>query len=378
MPKATKSSASGNNHLFQVKEMVLSSQEELSSSEQEPDPEVSFYQVRPPQPVLSMVMSYIEGPKMDWTVNDGLYHRFLKWCLKYENILECAFAALPKWQQCKKVIAWNGDFGMDQYASWCLPAEELTLDTIWGKFEEFFKPQSNEVWAHFDLLTSFRQGDKSIDEWYNVVQTQVNLAKYPQKQPRSCTETNFWFFLRDEKFISRTISDGNVDLDKFQASKVWQLAERIENPKATTCHIKQVASDPQAVQINLLRHQHTELPAGKYKKKKCSVKPRQSNYLIHGNENSQVPSQHKKWFDAKNAHQNKDSCSKCGDSAHVEGLQCPSKKFQCKDCHKFGHLHQPLLSEKASSFLIQKAKSTPTTSRGCIWQKKCHLQSIWR
>ena len=22
---------------------------------------------------------YIEGPKMDWTVNDGLYHRFLKW-----------------------------------------------------------------------------------------------------------------------------------------------------------------------------------------------------------------------------------------------------------------------------------------------------------
>ena len=40
MPKATKSSASGNNHLFQVKEMVLSSQEELSSSEQEPDPDV--------------------------------------------------------------------------------------------------------------------------------------------------------------------------------------------------------------------------------------------------------------------------------------------------------------------------------------------------
>ena len=29
-----------------------------------------------------MFMPYIEGPKMDWTVNDGLYHWFLKWKLK--------------------------------------------------------------------------------------------------------------------------------------------------------------------------------------------------------------------------------------------------------------------------------------------------------
>ena len=80
MPEATKSSASGNNHLSQVEETVPSSQEELSSSEQEPDPEVSFHQVRPPQPVPSMFMPCIEGPKMDWKVNDGLYHGFLKWC----------------------------------------------------------------------------------------------------------------------------------------------------------------------------------------------------------------------------------------------------------------------------------------------------------
>ena len=60
--------------------------------------------------------------------------------------------------------------------SWCLSAEELNLDTIWGKFEEFCKPQLNEVRAHFDLLTSFRQGSRSVDEWYNAVQAQVNLA----------------------------------------------------------------------------------------------------------------------------------------------------------------------------------------------------------
>ena len=58
---------------------------------------------------------------------------------------------------------------MDQYVSWFLPAEELNLDANWVKFEEFCKPQLNEVRAHFDLLTSFRQGNRSVDEWYNVV-----------------------------------------------------------------------------------------------------------------------------------------------------------------------------------------------------------------
>ena len=173
MSKATKSSACGNNHVSQVDEnvdeTVPSSQEELSSYEQEPDLEVSFHQVRPPQPVPSTFMAYSEGPKMDWTVNDGLYHRFLNWHLKCENILECELAALPEGQQYKKVIACSGDFGMDQNVSWCLPAEELTLDTIWGKFEESCKPQSNVVRACFDLLTSFRQCNNSVDEWYNAV-----------------------------------------------------------------------------------------------------------------------------------------------------------------------------------------------------------------
>ena len=93
----------------------------------------------------------------------------------------------------KKVIAWSRDCGMDQYVSWNLSSDELTLETIWGKYEDYCKPQSNEVWARFDLLTSFRQGNHSIEEWYNSIQAQVNLAKYPQKQPKYSIGTSFGF-----------------------------------------------------------------------------------------------------------------------------------------------------------------------------------------
>ena len=37
-----------------------------------------------------------------------------------------------------------------------------------------------------------------------------------------------------------------------------QLAKKLESSKATTRHIKQVSGEPQATQINLLRHQRTD------------------------------------------------------------------------------------------------------------------------
>ena len=255
----------------------------------------------------------------------------------------------------------SGDFGMDQYVSWGLPTDQLTLEIIWGKFEDFCKPQSNEVHARFDLLTSFWQGNRSVDERYNVVQAQVNLAKYPPETAKILQRDIFCFFLRDEGFVSKIISDGSVDLEKFPASKVRQHAKKLESSKATACHIKQVAGDPQAAQINLLRHQCTELPAGKYKKKRAPMKPKQPNHKHQSNEGYHPQAQPKKRFDAKGAHNDKSRCSKCGDTTHLEGFQCPAKKYQCKACHKFGHFtsmsyqkkHTPSKHRKPKMYQLQ-------------------------
>ena len=228
-----------------------SSHEESASSDCESESEISFNPSRPQafNPVgQQMFMPYIDGPKMDWTVNDSLYHHFLKWKLKCKNILECELAALPEPQQCKKLIVWSGDFGMDQYVSWGLTKDKLELETVWSWFEEFCKPQCNEVCARFDLLTSFCQGSKSVDEWYNCVQAQINLAKYPPETAKILYRDKFKFFLHDKEFVSKTINEGSVDLGKFPASKVHQLAKKYESSKATVRHIKQVAGEMQAMQ----------------------------------------------------------------------------------------------------------------------------------
>ena len=131
MPKATKSSKHKQHTIDNIVLPEETSDQEETSSDQEqeiilqPQPQPSQAQAFP-----IMFMPYIEGPKMDWKVNDGLFNRFLKWKLKCKNILVCELAMHAEKRKCKKFFAWSGDFGIDQYVSWNLTTEELTLDVI--------------------------------------------------------------------------------------------------------------------------------------------------------------------------------------------------------------------------------------------------------
>ena len=295
---------------------------------------------------------YIEGPAMDWTVNDGLYNRFLKWKLKCENILECELAMLPETRKCKKVIAWSGDFGLDQYISWNLPNEDLSLEVIWKKYEEFCKPQANELRARFDLLTSFRQADMSIDEWYNAVQTQVALSRYPPETAQILQRDIFWFFLKDESFVSKTLNEGHVELSKFPASKVRQMAKQLESSQSTARHIKKMSNEPHAFQINLLRHQRTELPPTKSQRKHNKrFKQRQppNKKFSEDQYRNRKPQTKERSYSNSQEHTNTENrCTKCGDNLHIEGFRCHASRYQCQYCHKYGHFSKLCFKKNGS------------------------------
>ena len=107
-------------------------------------------------------------------------------------------------------------------------------------------------------------------------------------------------------------------------------------------------------QISLMRHQCTDLPATRHKKRKPFVKPRPSS---HKNDTSDRQSHYKKSFDAKNVYKNKERCQKCGDSNHIEGFQCPTKKCQCKSCHKYGYFTSLCCQKKHASFKSRKPEA---------------------
>ena len=83
-----------------------------------------------------------------------------------------------------------------------------------------------------------------------------------------------------------------------------------------------------------MRHQHTDPPESKHKKRKPFAMPRPHHPK---NDTSDRQSHYKKRYEAKNVYKNNERCQKCGDSNHIESFQCPAEKFQCKSCHKYGH-----------------------------------------
>ena len=79
MPKAAKKSSWEQSPPPSEEHESVDTQAEASVSDHEQDPEISFHPAVPLPIAPTMLMPYIEGLKMNWTMDDGLYHKFLKW-----------------------------------------------------------------------------------------------------------------------------------------------------------------------------------------------------------------------------------------------------------------------------------------------------------
>ena len=127
-----------------------------------------------------------------------------------------------------------------------------------------------------------------------------------------------------------------------------------------------------------MRHQCTEISSGNHKKGKSFVKPKQPGHknVVHGI--PQASSYNKKSFDPKNVHKNKDRCSKCGDSTHMEIFQSHAKKFKCEACHKFGHIISLGYQKKQTPFKSRRPETHQLQAETVYAQERaiCHQSEI--
>ena len=263
---------------------------------------------------------------MDWMVNDGLYKRFLKWQLKHENTLDYELVMLSETRKCKKGVSlewwlWSWSICVLEYSIWRVNIRSH-MEEVWRILQTTSQQSEGQVWLVNKLQT---RGMYSVDECYNAVQTLVALAKYHQETAQILQRDIFWFFLNDESFVSKTLNEGHVELNKFPASTVCQLAKKFESSQATAKHIKQVTRDPQAVQVNLLWHQCTELSPSKSmrQKKKKLFKFRQE--ATKHFQNARKP-QEKSRSDPECT----DRCHKSGDFLQREGLDVQQQSTNVK------------------------------------------------
>ena len=114
-----------------------------------------------------------------------------------------------------------------------------------------------------------------------------------------------------------------------------------------------MASDPQVTQINLMRHQCTDLPSSKNKQRKSFVKPRPPS---HKNETSDRQHSYKKSLMPRMYTRTRTDVRSVEIQITLK-VSSPAKKFQCRSCHKYGHFTSLWYQKKQASFKHGKPKS---------------------
>ena len=85
----------------------------------------------------------------------------------------------------------------------------------------------------------------------------MSLTKYPQENVNILHCDIFWFLLKDEEFVSKTINDISIDFVQAKSGSL-QRRWRLQRPQHITSNMLQVT--PKQPKSTLMRHQHTDLP----------------------------------------------------------------------------------------------------------------------
>ena len=304
---------------------------------------------------------YIDGPKMDWSMDDGLYSRFQDWKLECELILDGELADIAEPRKVNTLIRWAGSFGLKNLKVWQKDKAALTLTFIWKEFETYCKPHSNELRARYELFKQLNQGTTPCDDWYTTVQNQLTMCNYENETETVLQRDIFLFGLTDQVFISKIISEESPDVT---AATIRQKLKKLEAGRATAKYIKgtnATSKDATADSVNQIHKQGN--PKAKGQKRKGWPKDSHSHSQNHPAKKPFKPNPHygqphvqkqqaqgQKQQKPK-SHQtfNPDICKRCGDTRHRQGFNCPASKYQCKKCHKYGHFTSKCLTKAATN-----------------------------
>ena len=178
---------------------------------------------------------YIDGPKMDWSMDDGLHSCFQDWKLECELNLHGELTEIVEPRKVNTLICWAGSFSLKNLKVWQKDKTNLTLSFIWKEFESYCKLHSNELQARYKLFKQMSQGTTPCDDWYTTVQNQLTMCNYKAEIESVLQRDIFLFSLNDQTFILKCISEESPDVT---AATMRQKLKKLEAGRATAKYIK--------------------------------------------------------------------------------------------------------------------------------------------
>ena len=102
------------------------------------------------------------GPKLDWTEDNRLFHRFNYQKRKCKSLIHGPLYEVPEEQQCHFLIYWSGNTGADLVEKWTMGGRltkdlKKKLKSYWTLFEQHIAPRSNGLIAVVELKHLFQR-----------------------------------------------------------------------------------------------------------------------------------------------------------------------------------------------------------------------------
>ena len=143
------------------------------------------------------------GPHMNWTKDNKVYERYLRWRSRAEDIFSSILSKESEAEKCAYLRIWMGDDGYPFLKKWKATGklkfdhkEEVRdrqgrvtnpvssgylLDTYWELLEKELRPKSNNVLSIMELWTDCKQGNTPLSEWITKVYNLVELCEYEEE-----------------------------------------------------------------------------------------------------------------------------------------------------------------------------------------------------
>ena len=272
-----------------------------------------------------MAMTLVhDGPKMDWTMDNKIYDRYLIWKSDVELIFSSALLGASPLEKSAYLRLWMGkeakpllqkwistkrlDLSTDEEAAKKKPnASNLSngfiIQTYWDLLEEELKPKGNKILSILELLSDrSKQGSKPLNEWLSYVFNLVEVCGYGDSKNRIIRDILIKGCASD-KARESIIRKG----DKIKHSEVIEILQTEDTTSSTYETLKEFDSTSRQIQ------------------------PATVHYASH--EKSKKPKQIPNSNDSSSS-----QCFRCGQPFSKEHLKvCKAQNVHCNECGKHGH-----------------------------------------
>ena len=262
-----------------------------------------------------------DGPKMDWTMDNKIYDRYLVWKSDVELIFSSALIDSSPLQKSSYLRLWMGKEAKPLIQKWIstkkldLSSEDeaakkkpnmanlsngFIIQTYWDLLEEELKPKGNKILSILELLSDrSKQGSKPLNEWLSYVFNLVEVCGYGDSKNRIIRDILIKGCASD-KARESIIRKG----DKIKYSEVIEILQTEDAMSNTYETLKEFDSTSRQIQPATVHY-------ASYEKSKKSK---------------------------QNSNLSSSQCFRCGQPFSRDHLAvCKAQNVHCNECGKHGH-----------------------------------------